>query len=67
MKKDLSQDWLDWIFENVQKGCDKNELLSTLLNEGFDIIQCKVALDFRRAMHSFVNLSTVTEQNNVLD
>ena len=44
MKKDLSQDWLNWIFENVQKGCDKNELLSTLLHEGFDIIQCKVAL-----------------------
>ena len=44
MQKDLSQDWLNWIFENVQKGCDKNELLSTLLDEGFDTFQCKVAL-----------------------
>ena len=44
MQKDLSQDWLNWIFENVQKGCDKNELLSTLLEEGFDSVQCKVAL-----------------------
>ena len=44
MQKDLSQDWLNWIFENVQKGCDKNELFSILLEEGFDSVQCKVAL-----------------------
>lgn len=44
MQKDLTQDWLNWIFENIQKGCDKKELFSILQDEGFDNVQCKVAL-----------------------
>ena len=44
MQKNLSQDWLNWIFENIQKGCDKNQLLAILLEEGFSISQCKIAL-----------------------
>ena len=70
MQKDLSQDWLNWIFENVQKGCDKNELLSTLLSEGFDSVQCKVALglDLTKGdilkgpiQNNFVNTNRVNE------
>ena len=44
MSKDLSQDWINWILENVLKGCDKNELLEILLKEGFDSTQCRIAL-----------------------
>ena len=44
MQKDLTQEWLDWIFENIQVGCDKNELLKTLIEEGFNQTQCKIAL-----------------------
>jgi len=44
MPKDLTQEWLNWIFENIQRGCDKNELLVTLLKEGFNPSQAKIAL-----------------------
>ena len=44
MYKDLSQDWLDWILENIQRGCDKAELLDILLKEGFDPSQSKIIL-----------------------
>ena len=44
MQKDLTQEWLNWIFENIQRGCDKNELLETLLKEGFSKSQSKIAL-----------------------
>ena len=46
MAKELSQDWLNWIFENIQNGCDKKEWLDILLQEGFDASYCKVALGF---------------------
>ena len=44
MQKNLSQDWLNWIFENIQRGCDKNQMLDILLSEGFSVSQCKIAL-----------------------
>ena len=44
MYKDLSQDWLDWILENINRGCEKTELLDILLNEGFDPVQSKIIL-----------------------
>ena len=44
MPKDLTQDWLNWIFENIQRGCDRNELLDILLKEDFDLTQSKIAL-----------------------
>ena len=46
MPKDLTQDWLNWIFENIQRGCDRNELLDILLKENFDLTQSKIALGF---------------------
>jgi len=46
MPKDLTQDWLNWIFENIQRGCDRNELLDILLKEDFDLTQSKIALGF---------------------
>jgi len=44
MHKDLTEEWLNWIFENIQKGCDRNDLLETLLKEGFSQSQSKIAL-----------------------
>ena len=46
MTSELTQDWLDWIFENIQRGCDRKELLDILLKEGFDPTQCKIALGY---------------------
>ena len=54
MAKELSQDWLNWIFENIQNGCDKKELLDILLQEGFDASYCKVALGFDLTGDDFV-------------
>ena len=42
MQKDLTQEKLDWIFENIKKDSNENELLDLLLEEGFDISQCKI-------------------------
>ena len=44
MGKELTQEWLDWILENIQQGCDRNELLEILCKEGFDQAQSKIAL-----------------------
>ena len=44
MQKDLTQDKLDWIFKNIKKDSNENELLEALLVEGFNISQCKIAL-----------------------
>lgn len=46
MGKELTQDWLDWILENIQRGCDRSELLDILCKEGFDQTQSKIALGF---------------------
>ena len=46
MGKELTQEWLDWILENIQQGCDRNELLEILCKEGFDKSQSKIALGF---------------------
>ena len=46
MSSELTQEWLDWIFENIQRGCDRKELLDILLKEGFDHAQCKIALGY---------------------
>ncbi len=46
MGKELTQDWLDWILENIQRGCDRSELLEILCKEGFDQTQSKIALGF---------------------
>ena len=46
MGKELTQEWLDWILENIQQGCDRNEILEILCKEGFDQAQSKIALGF---------------------
>ncbi len=46
MPKELTQDWLDWIFENIQRGCDRQELLDILLQENFEPQLCKIALGY---------------------
>ncbi len=58
MAKELSQDWLNWILENIQRGCDKKELLDILLEEGFDPSHCKVALGFDLTGDDFVEAKT---------
>ncbi len=46
MGKELTQEWLDWILENIQQGCDRKDLLEILSKEGFDQAQSKIALGF---------------------
>ena len=69
MAKELSQDWLNWILENIQRGCDKKELLDILLEEGFDPSHCKVALGFDLTGDDFVEAKTARrrEQDAGLD
>lgn len=55
MSKELSQDWLDWIFENIQRGCDRQELLEILLKEGFNPTQSKIALGYELKKEDIVN------------
>lgn len=59
MTSELTQDWLDWIFENIQRGCDRKELLDILLKEGFDPTQCKIALGYE-----LQNNDLYKDQNN---
>ena len=62
MAKELSQDWLNWIFENIQNGCDKKELLDILLQEGFDASYCKVALGFDLTGDDFVEAKEIARK-----
>ena len=55
MPKELTQDWLDWIFENIQRGCDRKELLDILLKEGFDPQLCKIALGYELSKNEIKN------------
>ena len=55
MPKELSLDWLDWIFENIQRGCDRKELLDILLKEGFDPQLCKIALGYELSKNEIKN------------
>ena len=41
MQKDLTQEKLDWIFENIKKDSNENELLETLLCEGLTFLNVK--------------------------
>ncbi len=34
-EKTLSKEWKKWLSENIDKGCDKNELYSILYHNGF--------------------------------
>mgnify|MGYP001441205631 CR=1 FL=1 len=61
MQKDLTQEWLDWIFENIQVGCDKNELLKTLIEEGFNETQCKIALGLDLSVEELVKVKKIQE------
>ncbi len=36
MAKELTQEWLDWIQLNVERGCDRNGIFRILIDEGFD-------------------------------
>ena len=56
MQKDLTQEKLDWIFENLIKGSNENELLETLLAEDFDISQCKMALGLELGIDDLVQI-----------
>ena len=44
MYKKLTQEWIDWIIENVQRGVKKEEILAILLKENFEPTECKVIL-----------------------
>ena len=54
MQKDLTQEKLDWIFKNIKKDSNENELLESLLAEGFDISQCKIALGLNLGIDDLV-------------
>tara|TARA_A100001011_G_scaffold128109_1_gene135148 strand:+ start:1595 stop:2386 length:792 start_codon:yes stop_codon:yes gene_type:complete len=56
MQKDLTQEKLDWIFENIKKDSNENDLLETLLSEGFDISQCKMALGLELSIDDLVQV-----------
>ena len=62
MQKDLTQEWLNWIFENIQRGCDKNELLETLLKEGFSKSQSKIALGLDLSADDLVEVKQSQEE-----
>ena len=54
MQKDLTQEKLDWIFKNIKKDSNENELLESLLEDGFDISQCKIALGLNLGIDDLV-------------
>ena len=62
MQKDLTQEWLNWIFENIQRGCDKNDLLQTLLKEGFSQSQSKIALGLNLSADDLVEVKQSQEE-----
>ena len=62
MQKDLTQEWLNWIFENIQRGCDKNDLLQTLLKEGFSQSQSKIALGLDLSADDLVEVKQSQEE-----
>ena len=64
MQKDLTQEWLNWIFENIQRGCDKNELLDTLLKEGFNPSQAKIALGLDLSGNDLAEVKKFKEEKN---
>ena len=64
MQKDLTQEWLNWIFENIQRGCDKNELLETLLKEGFNPSQAKIALGLDLSGNDLAEVKKFKEEKN---
>ena len=59
MQKDLTQEKLDWIFKNIKKDSNENELLETLLAEGFEISQCKIALGLDLGIDDLVQAKEV--------
>jgi prolyl 4-hydroxylase len=59
MHKDLTQDKLDWIFKNIKKDSNENELLEALLVEGFNISQCKIALGLDLGIEDLVQAKEV--------
>ena len=59
MQKDLTQDKLDWIFENIKKDSNENELLESLIAEGFEISQCKIALGLDLGIEDLVEAKEV--------
>ena len=64
MQKDLTQEWLNWIFENIQRGCDKNELLETLLEEGFNPSQAKIALGLDLSGNDLAEVKKFQDEKN---
>ena len=62
MQKDLTQEWLNWIFENTQRGCDKYELLETLLKEGFGKSQSKIALGLDLSADDLIEVKQSQEE-----
>ena len=59
MQKDLTQEKLDWIFKNIKKDSNENELLEALLVEGFNISQCKIALGLDLGIEDLVQAKEV--------
>jgi len=42
----FTEDWIDWINENVSVGCDKNGIFKILLDEGFTHQQIRKQMNF---------------------
>ena len=59
MQKDLTQEKLDWIFKNIKKNSNENELLEALLVEGFNISQCKIALGLDLGIEDLIQAKEV--------
>lgn len=43
---DFTDDWINWIYENVQSGQDKNGIFKILLDNGFDYNQIVIHMDY---------------------
>lgn len=64
MHKDLTEEWLNWIFENIQRGCDKTDLLETLLKEGFSKSQSKIALGLDLSVDDLSEVKKSQDEKN---
>ena len=46
----MTQEWLDWIQLNVERGCDRNGIFRILIDEGFDYQAIASHMDYQPTM-----------------
>lgn len=58
--KTLPSDWLDWINENLLRGCDPEEMVSILTRNGFERDRCLNAIDSLSTNNSTAHKDQIT-------